>query len=602
MREDRNSIDLVRHFLPKSTTTKVPQLEPTKRKKRCHLYPASINTVKGMKWGFINQLGNLVISTQYDSADDFQNNGLAIVAIDNKVGLIQCSGQYLIRPKYESILPYTEGRAIVIDNKSFKVIDEHGKVLTPKAYRFIAPYENCRAVFADISLEGQYLYGYLDRNGHEIIPLQYEYATDFKDGKALVQLQDSNYALIDQVGDVLQSYSFQSMTGFSEGLSAFKKTYNEPFGYVDEQGNIVIQPRFSTAQPFQDGKAVVNLSDNMYNQYGLINKQGKIVIPAEYNDIIEIREGLVALGKAIKVDQPYIGSIYAIARTDGRQLTNFIYNSVSTFKNGLSSVTKGQSTFFINKTGTPAKNYPIVQGTGILSLENDLIKAYVDLRVMYYDRTGKIVWKPNTIIPLNNSYQLREVKFNPNKDYLVYYPQIEGMKNKGKQKHVNQILKSKSNVKEVPSIVQLDYSYTGDFSIEFYKNNLLVLKLSAYDYPFGAAHGMPSQKYVHLNLETGEIYELKDLFKANVNYVKVLSEMIGKQIGKDQNEFSYFFPEAYKGIKADQPFYITEDALSIYFLPYEIAAFAAGFPTFKIPYKYISDIINVDSSFWVSFH
>ncbi|MEB1807351.1 MAG: WG repeat-containing protein [Bacillaceae bacterium] len=609
MREEYHSIDFVRHFLSSSSNTTKPRFFRKEltlaeaQRRSCLLYPASVHTVEGMKWGYINSNGNLKIPARYDRADDFQENGLAVVMVGDRAGVIDCSGQFVIDPIYESILPFSEGRAIVVDSAGFKVVDEKGTVLTSKPYNFIASYEEERAVFSDRSANGQYLYGYLDRSGQEIIPLQFEYANDFKDEKALVRLTNRNYALIDKKGTILNTYAYHMMSGFSEGLSAFRKTLDDPFGYVDENGNIVIEPQFSIALPFQEGRAVVNIIDGINNRYGLIDRQGKFIIQAQYNDILQLGEGRVALGKAIIADKPYIGSIYAIATSDGRRLTDFEYDTVSPYKKGLSSVTQDQYTFFIDQSGNRAKNYPVVQGTGILTLENGVIKAFVDQRVMYFDRLGRTIWKPNTIIPLQSPYQVREEKFNPNKDYLVYYPQIEGMKNRARQSEINQLLKEKSNVKEIPSNVQLDYSYTGDFSIEFYRKNLLVVKLSAYEYPFGAAHGMPSQDFVHIDLQTGELYVLKDLFKQDADYVSVLSEMIGNQIEKQQQqEFSYFFPEAYKGIKPDQPFYITEEGLAIYFQPYEIAAFAAGFPTFKIPYDDIIEIIDTEGSFWRAFN
>jgi hypothetical protein len=158
-----------------------------------------------------------------------------------------------------------------------------------------------------------------------------------------------------------------------------------------------------------------------------------------------------------------------------------------------------------------------------------------------------------------------------------------------------------SQVKNVPANVQLEASYTGDFSVEFFKKNLLVLELDAYDFPFGAAHGMPSRVYPHIDLVSGSFYELKDLFKRNSNYVKVLSDIIGNQIKTDP-QYEYVFPDTYKGIKPDQPFYVDENNLYIYFTPYEIAPYAAGFPTFKIPFKDIASIINEQGSFWKAFN
>ena len=39
----------------------------------------------------------------------------------------------------------------------------------------------------------------------------------------------------------------------------------------------------------------------------------------------------------------------------------------------------------------------------------------------------------------------------------------------------------------------------------------------------------------------------------------------------------------------NQPFYVGRNALYIYFEPYEIAPYAAGFVTFRIPYEQMMD-------------
>lgn len=89
---------------------------------------------------------------------------------------------------------------------------------------------------------------------------------------------------------------------------------------------------------------------------------------------------------------------------------------------------------------------------------------------------------------------------------------------------------------------------------------------------------------------------LADLFKKDSDYLKVLSDIIAGQIEHDK-QYSYVFPDAYKGISADQPFYINDEFIYIYFAPYEIGPYAAGFPTFKIPYEEINDIIDTQGEF-----
>ena len=573
-----------------------------KSRMKTQLFPAYYITKDGQRWGYINNRGTFILEPQYDEADDFQENGLAIVSVKGKTGMIDHSGQYVIAPIYSYMMPFTESRAIVMVDDGYKVINERGEEITKKTYDLIRPYVEERAIFGGLSSEGKYLYGYLDEQGNEVIPLQFENAYDFIGGKALVQIKENQFALITRTGEIIQTYPYAFMMGYSEGLIPFQKTFNDKWGYVDEGGQIVIQPQYSNAMSFQNGRAIVNIADDMYNKYGLINKNGQFILPPEYNYIIQLGEKRVAIGTALNPEESYIGSKFGIADTDGRILTDFLYDHVGEYNKGLSSVTKDLVSFFIDWTGRQVNYLPTIQGIGTLNLVGGIIQAHVDQSLSYYDQSGRTIYKPNTTFPLNEQYRIRIGKYRPNKDYLVYYPQVEGMKNEEAQKHVNTELKTKSQVKFIPPNVQLEYSYDGNFSVVFFKTNLLVLKLMGYNYPFGAAHGMPYQTFVHIDLVTGRIYELSDLFKEDSDYVKVLSDIIEKQINEEVKEgFTYYFPDQYKGIQPEQPFYITEDGLAIYFQPYEIAAYVAGFPTFIIPYDEIIDLIDVDSPFWKSF-
>lgn len=565
------------------------------------LHRASVRKVGGTKWGFINNKGDFILPPIYDGAQNFQENGLAVVELMNESGLINGKGYFIVKPKYDTINPFFEGRATVITSKGFKVIDESGKETTESAYSFIGDYHDGRAVFANTNAEGKYLYGYLNRQGREVIPLQYETAYDFNDQKAVVKRQDGKYALIGLTGKELAVYDYEVVGNLGDGLLAFQKKAGEKYGYMDEKGKIVIQPQFTGAQPFSKGRAVVNTAQDYQNMYGLINMDGQFIFPPKYNEIDDLGEGRYAIGKARDQEKPFIGSTYALGDDKGHMLTGFLFNSISDFKNGVASVTNDKYTFFIDRSGKRNERLPMVSGSGILEIQGYLIEGNIDYRLYYFDKNGSVVWKQNTVIPLNNQYSVHERKFKPNRDYLVYYPQIEGFTDKDIQAKVNRKLADMSGVKKIDENAQLESNYVGDFEVPFYKNILVQIKLSAYDYPFGAAHGMPTKIYAHINLKTGTFYQLKDLFKPGSDYVKVLSDIIGLQIKYDE-QYSYVFPDAYKGISPDQPFFITENDLNIYFTPYEIAPYAAGFPTFKIPFARIMDIIDMQSSFWRAFH
>lgn len=566
------------------------------------LFPASYKTARETKWGYIDESGRFAIKPQYDSAMDFQENGLAIVTIGNQAAAIDRFGRFVIAPKYSTINPFNEGRATVIDEAGFKVIDESGKVLTPKAYTYIGMYKNGRAVVSDPTPQGSYLYGYLDLQGKEVIPIQYNTATDFKNGQALVQIKEKQFALIDLSGQRLHTYNFANVINFGNGRLAYQPEVNSKYGYIDVTGKVVLQPKYSMAMPFKRERAIVNLSEDITNQYGLIDKQGNFIIQPIYNDIMPLGEDRAAVGKAVNPDQPFQGSVYAIAdMVSGKILTDFIYENISSYERGYLSVSDNNNTFFLDVTGKKAASLPTIKGSGTLSLTGNLIRANIDNRLSYYTRDGQLVYEQNTTIPLSNQYKIIEKKYAPDNNYFVYYPQLSGIRDEKVQNSINEQLKKLSLVVPIEDQKTRDYTYSGDFSVEFFKESLLVLELDGYQYYFGAAHGMPTKVYPNIDLVTGKFYELKDLFKPGSNYVAVLSDIIAQQI-KNDPQYSYIFPDQYKGIAENQSYFVREDALYIYFSPYEIASYAAGFPTFRIPFTQIMSIINTEGAFWKAFH
>ena len=79
---------------------------------------------------------------------------------------------------------------------------------------------------------------------------------------------------------------------------------------------------------------------------------------------------------------------------------------------------------------------------------------------------------------------------------------MKGIKNRRVEKKVNSKLKTLAYFKPFAeeqishSINEndiLDYSYYGTFEVMFFKNNILILSLTGYYYPLGAAHGLSSK-------------------------------------------------------------------------------------------------------------
>jgi hypothetical protein len=566
------------------------------------LLPASVNTTSGQLWGYVDGGGKLRLPAVYDYAESFQSNGLAVVSKDGKNGIINTRGQFVVEPRFDSIGPFSEGRAVVSDSKGAYVIDEQGRRVTPpdKVYSYIQAYSEGRALFYLMGQGESTACGYLDREGGEAIPASFMEGTDFQNGKAVVKVKNGLYRLIGLKGEALTELPYAFVGPLSEGVMAYQAAEGGKYGFVNEQGAAVIAPAFTGAQPFQEGHAVVNTAEDYGANYGLINTSGKFTIPAGYADIRLLGQGRAALGKSIDPAKPYLGTRYAISDLNGNLYSNFQFLAVEDFNRGAASVQDAKNTFFIGPDGKRITRLPLVPGSGTLSLEGGLIRAQVDNRLSYLTPAGRVVWAQNTVIPLTLPYLVKELKYKPNKDYLVYYPQVEGITPPSVREQVNRRLAELSKVKPVPAAQQLESSYTGDFQVVFYRGRLLQLLLEGYDYPFGAAHGMPSRVYPPVDLGSGRFYVLKDLFKPESGYLKVLSAIVKKQI--DSGAYPYVWPDNYKGISEDQLFYVTENDLHLLFTPYEIAPYAAGFPQFTVPFTDLDPILDKNGAFWRSFH
>lgn len=572
-----------------------------KSKEQSDIYPARLSDLGEQKWGYISNAGKFVLQPSFTEAQRFQSNDLAVAGEGDKSGLIDRSGRYVVKPRYEHIGDFQDDLAVAYDEKGFVVLNTKGEIISQKL-PYISSYNNNRAAYYIRPQDDKIQYGYLDEKGKTVIEPVFKYAGKFDGDKAVVMLSDNGYALIDISGNILKKFEYAYVMGISDGMMAFTPEQSGKFGYLNSTGEVAIAPRFLTALDFMYGTAVVNASeDYAINLYGLIDKKGKFLINPQYNDIQQLGDNMVALGIPIDADNIFTGSKYALAKQDGTILTDFIYYRIEPFKDGAASVYDNANSFFIDKEGKRITDLPFVEGIGTMEQLDGLVYADIDQRPYYMNKQGAIVYKPSQSIMLENGIKVSEEKFRPNRDYLVYYPVLSKLDNIKVENDINTKLRDIWAGTDVKPSDNLDYHYESNFNIGFNRKNLLVLQESGYDYPFGAAHGMPILQYVHVDTKSGAFYQLEDLFKGGSNYTEVLSGIVEEQI-KEHGEEMGVWQDSYKGIKPDQPFYLTADALMLYFEPYEIAPYAAGFPTFTIPFTEISNIINKKGSFWLSFN
>jgi hypothetical protein len=180
----------------------------------------------------------------------------------------------------------------------------------------------------------------------------------------------------------------------------------------------------------------------------------------------------------------------------------------------------------------------------------------------------------------------------------MVFPLVQGIKDKQVEEKINQTIQK--DVLNFKAILQTQseeylqgakeegweirkYEVSAYYIAHYQRDDLLSLSVFYYHYTLGA-HGHTLQRAYNFNLENGEEILLGDILKEKKDYVDIINQEIKRQIELNPQEY---FSEwsVFQSISEEQPFYLIEDGIVVYFGLYEIAPYASGIRYFKIPYS-----------------
>lgn len=162
--------------------------------------------------------------------------------------------------------------------------------------------------------------GYIDGTGKLVINPQYEDIGQFSEGLAKVCVgncsdkhrsdyaflreqrppQDFRYGFINEDGKLVINPTFEQVYDFSEGLApvCVGKDCNyggwgkeRKWGYVDKTGAMAIPLQFDSASLFKEGLAVVSIGD----KYGYIDESGKFAINPQFDLANDFEDGVASV-------------------------------------------------------------------------------------------------------------------------------------------------------------------------------------------------------------------------------------------------------------------------------------------------------------------
>lgn len=565
------------------------------------LYPAYKKEGNQKKWGYLGNDGSFIIEPNFELTEEFNEKGLGKIYLEGKIGLIDKNGAIVLEPVYDAIGDMEEGVLSAVKGDRYYILDMMGNELfSSKEYVFLGVSSDQYIVAAEEDKDGNVKMGYINKNGKVLIEPKYSEAWNFKNNRALVKTENDQKLIIDKNGDIIKKLKYENVLPDDENKTFVFSDENNLFGYLDENGDILVEPRFKNAFHFKDGMAIVSFDDdsNDSGKWGVIDISGKFVLKPDFTYISYLGEGLFAVSKD-KIEGSEIYAKKAIINKDGEQLTDFKYYNVGDkIENGYISVSDNKKTFFIDIEGKKVSDLPEIEGVGHITLKDSIIKASIDDRLSYYNKSGKVIWKEDNTYKLKDNILIKENKYNPTLGLSIYYPKLENLENKKVEEKINnQLYKlfinnmvDKVKEEEKNTTVKIDYK------IKIY-NDLLIVQKNCFNCKMIDEKIIPTEETYHIDLNTGNLYELKNLFKPNVNYVKRLTDIIRNEMEEKGGEGEYFLEE-FSGIKEEQNFILFKDYLQLYFYPSEVGSHTDGFPRFNIPYEEINDILDTDSSFW----
>ena len=157
---------------------------------------------------------------------------------NGKWGAVAADGTEVVPLVYDSIVPYAEGYLIVQKGGGLGIIRTDGTQIVPASYVNIKPPMDGIIVVRDA--KGKV--GAYDLSGALLLPAAYTSIRPMGRGILCISEEYGQYHLCRRDGSHLTDEMFYSVEPFSEGRAAVIRKKGEPYGYIDETGNMVIPP------------------------------------------------------------------------------------------------------------------------------------------------------------------------------------------------------------------------------------------------------------------------------------------------------------------------------------------------------------------------
>lgn len=346
------------------------------------------------KWGLVDSLGNWLMPMEYLTIDvddsergwviteeglydvykkrlllqeginwthKIGNNLYAVGKRGDKVGIIDTLGQWVVEPEYDWI--HNESEGFISFSKRVHTVAQDTVIKVGRdGYRRTTYYYRN--------------YGFMDRQGREVIPAQFDETEDFNNGYAKVMIS-GKWGYIDTTGKMVVPCKYEYGSEFQKNGKAWVMTESgdkSAFHLIDGQGNILSTVEDREVVSFEKNTIIWFLNDDKY----MVTDYDGMEL-ARYDDILYDDITLRASGYSSEEDMIAVrqGSKWGFADRDYLPLIPCHYRKADGYGNGPGGIVTLQdgSTRYIDREGKTILNLDGL--AGVRKVGKDLYKVII---------------------------------------------------------------------------------------------------------------------------------------------------------------------------------------------------------------------------------
>jgi len=357
-------------------------------------------------WGFINLKGEVVIKPQYNNVSDVCFNNYVIVQLNNKIGVVDTTGEILQDIKYSSLVALDSSSVKACKDSLCKLIKVRG---SNNSVNYYADIQFLIDSFYVVQLNGRY--GLASYSG-DIIPANYKRIGVIENAqKPYFSIKNNNdeYGLCNNKGLVIIKPKYEKVAVLSDSVlmalkdgfwSGFdvrgKQILDSKWKHFYNEGKYVVLQKSSKEKALYDpiNKKIITTAKYhgfrvLYNEYIETNVNGyKGIITKDGKEIVEPKYTFIYFDNT---NNQYIwvknGMLWGVLSINGKIILPPKYTHINSFGDGIFSTRFNGKYGIANIYGDEI--FPPIADKVLVY--DGVVKAYVDddITVINVDKKGK---------------------------------------------------------------------------------------------------------------------------------------------------------------------------------------------------------------------